>query len=167
MDSFPTFQGAWQEAQGWASPLPRPAIRAIGQPVTGESFYYLSLFWSSCWVGGCPLGSQDWLGITSPPKPLRSLPLKFWAVLWIQLCRLGHTKRPSPGLSFSLSPNGETWHAGLPGLTLLPGFFHDEPAGSHLQLSQPPSGLEGEGAGKVLGPPARLPEGWEMSRQGN
>lgn len=43
MDSFPTLQGAWQEAQGWASPLPRPAIRAIGQPVTGESFYYLSL----------------------------------------------------------------------------------------------------------------------------
>lgn len=52
--SFPTLQGAWRGAQGWALPPPhpsptpcyrsRPATRATGQPVTGESRYYLSLF---------------------------------------------------------------------------------------------------------------------------
>ena len=40
-----------------------------------------------------------------------------------------------------------------------------------LQLPQPHSslevGMEVGRAGKELGPPARLPEGWEMSRPGN
>lgn len=64
-NSFPTLQGAWQRPRAGHRPSPRKQSRLTGQPVTGESFSYLPLFFqvlpagvgaggeqSSCWVQG-------------------------------------------------------------------------------------------------------------------
>ena len=56
---------------------------------------------------------------------------------------------------------------GPAGLALFPGLFHDgvsaAPPASLLLGSRDGVGV----TGKESGPPARLPEGWEMSRPGN
>lgn len=71
-DSFPLLQGAWPEAHRWALPLPQ-ASKQGPWPAVPESHFITTLFspgpssWSSCWVAWCPLGSEDWLGITTRP----------------------------------------------------------------------------------------------------
>lgn len=73
-DSFPTFQGAWREAQGWALPLPPPSGQgnwpASHGRVISVSLPFLEILLAGVparWVG--PRGSEDWLGIATPPTP--------------------------------------------------------------------------------------------------
>lgn len=78
-----------------------------------------------------------------------------------QLFGLGQTKGPSP-VCFYSSRNGGTWQGALLGLTLHPGLL-----GTICSTPPPSLWLGRVGAVKESGPPSRLPEGWEMSRQGN
>ena len=73
-------------------------------------------------------------------------------MVWGQLCGFGQTRDPSPGLSFDSSPQ----KGGIGGDL-------DEWSAAPLASLL----LGSRGAGKESGPPARPPEGWEMSRPGN
>lgn len=167
-DSFPLLQGAWPEAQGWALPLPEASKQGTW-PAVPESHFITSLFspgpssWSSCWVAWCPLGSGDWLGITTRPC------LWGWTVVWGQpaLPPWAHQRPFLLWVSVFTHPQMGALGGWLSGSHSASWALSSEPAGHHRQLPQPRSGLEGEGPAKASGPPSRLPEGWEMSRQGN
>lgn len=160
---FPPFG----EPSGRPGAGPGPSLhtksRATGPPVTGESFYHLFLFLRSLQLQGSefllrgevsPGASRDWLGATSPPEPPRPSATEGLCGGVGTALGFGADQRP-----FSKSElNGGMAQAGLPGLTLPP---RCPPA-----LPQPHSCVGGEG-GEGGRPPARLPEGWEMSRPGN
>lgn len=120
-------------------------------------------------MGWFPLDSEGWPGIASPPEPsgksateslccgVRTAGFvalgKPKALLWVSVL----THPQMGGLS-----RGAFWVA--------LGFLDSScmiPLGTICSYPPPHSCLEGEGSVQPSGPPSKLPEGWEMSRQGN
>lgn len=142
----------------------------------GESFYYLFLLSRSFQLEGSAfllsgkgsLGASSLAGYLLPPKSsvtsateglCSGVGTAWW--LWVN-------RRPCWGSQFWLvPPDAGIGPVGPAGLALFPGLFRDgvsaAPPASLLLRSRDGVGV----TGKESGPPARLPEGWEMSRPGN